>query len=101
MKISLNNFFNMQPTNNNKGKLSQTLPQNSSVSRAKNCDEIIISGKMEKSDQISFAEEVKNKVTKELAAPCSEQKIADLKQQIQDGTYKIDIDQIAKKMLLS
>jgi negative regulator of flagellin synthesis FlgM len=91
----------MQSTNNNKGKLSQSLPQNNSVSRAKNRDEIIISGKIEKTDETSFSEELKNKISKEVTAPCSEQKIDALKQQIQDGTYKIDIDQIAKKMLLS
>ncbi|WP_304508377.1 flagellar biosynthesis anti-sigma factor FlgM [Anaerotignum sp.] len=101
MKVSLNHFFNMQSTNNNKGKLQQSSSQNSSVSRTKNCDELIISGKIEKTDETSFVDEIKNKISKEIAAPCSEQKIEDLKQQIQDGTYKIDIDQITKKMLLS
>lgn len=100
MKVSLNHFFNMRSTNNNKGKLNQT-PQNNSASRAKNCDEIIISGKIEKTGENNFVDEVKNKISREVAAPCSEQKIEDLKQEIQDGTYKIDIDQIAKKMLLS
>ncbi|MDD4843171.1 MAG: flagellar biosynthesis anti-sigma factor FlgM [Anaerotignum sp.] len=101
MKVSLNSFFNMQSTNINKEKTSQPISQSNTVSRAKNCDEIIISAKIEKAEQPSFVDELKNRLTKEVAAPCSQQKIADLKQQIEEGTYQIDIDQIAKNMLLS
>ena len=101
MKVSLNSFFNMQSTNKNKEKTSQLLPQSNTASRAKNCDEIIISAKIEKPTQIGFVDELKNRLAKEAATPCPEQKIADLRQQIEEGTYQIDLDQIAKKMLLS
>ncbi len=100
MKISGNHFLNLQSNSTNKDKTTQSSTQNTSVSRAKNYDEIIISGKIDIPDQNSFIDELKNKISKEVATPCSEEKIADLKQQIEEGTYQIDIDQIAKKMLL-
>lgn len=100
MKVSLNSFFNLQANSKNIEKTSQTLSQSTTASRSKNCDEIIISGKSEKIEQPSFADELKSKISKEVNTPCSEEKIADLKQQIEAGTYQIDIDQIAKKMLL-
>ena len=100
MKVTLNSFFNLQPTNKNKEKNSKSLPQNVTSPRNKNCDEIIISAKIEKADQNPFIDNLKGKLTSEVNTTCSEQKIASLKQQIEEGSYKIDVDQIAKKMLL-
>lgn len=99
MKITYN-FFNMQPSNKNKGKTAQPQPQSMSTNRNRNCDEIIIRGKIEKPDQNPFIDELKTKISTEVKATCPEEKINALKQQIEDGTYKVEIDQIAKKMLL-
>lgn len=100
MKISGNHFLNLHSNSTNNNKATQSSAQNTSVSRAKKYDEIIICGKIDTPDQNSFIDELKNKISKEVATPCSEEKIADLKQQIEEGTYQIDIDQIAKKMML-
>ncbi|WMI81005.1 flagellar biosynthesis anti-sigma factor FlgM [Anaerotignum sp. MB30-C6] len=99
MKVTLNSFFNLQPTNKNKEKTTQ-IPAQNATARNKNCDEIIISAKFEKADESRFVSELKNNISTEVNTPCSEEKIANLKQQIAEGTYKIDIDEIAKKMLL-
>lgn len=101
MKVTGNHFFNLQSNAANKNKTNQVSSQSPSVSRAKNCDEIIIRGKAETPEQNSFIDALKNKISKEVATPASEEKIADLKQQIEAGTYQIDIDQISKKMLLN
>ncbi|MCQ4936062.1 MULTISPECIES: flagellar biosynthesis anti-sigma factor FlgM [Anaerotignum] len=101
MKVTGNHFFNLQSNAANKDKSTYISSQSPSVSRAKNYDEIIICGKTETPEQNSFVDALKNKISKEVATPTSEEKIADLKQQIEAGTYQIDIDQIAKKMLLS
>lgn len=90
----------MQPSNKNKDKTSQPLPQSISTPRNKNCDEIIIRAKIEKAEENPFVDELKNKISTEVNSECSEQKIISLKQQIEDGTYNMEIDQIAKKMLL-
>jgi len=100
MKVNINNFFNMQTSSKSKEKTTQPLPQNVSTGRSRNCDEIIISGRVQKADQNRFIDELKNQISKEVNTPSSEQKIASLKQQIEEGNYQIDIDQIAKKMLL-
>ncbi|WP_352400307.1 flagellar biosynthesis anti-sigma factor FlgM [Anaerotignum sp.] len=100
MKVNLNNFFNMQPNNKSKEKPIQPPPPNVSTARNRNCDEIIISSKVEKVDQPTFIDELKNQILNEVNAPSSTQKITNLKQQIEEGSYQLDIDQIAKKMLL-
>ncbi|WP_312070977.1 flagellar biosynthesis anti-sigma factor FlgM [Anaerotignum propionicum] len=101
MKVTGNHFFNLQSNAANKDISTHVSSQSPSVSRAKNYDEIIICGKAETPEQNSFIDALKNKISKEVAAPTTEEKISDLKQQIEEGTYQIDIDQIAKKMLLS
>ena len=101
MKVTGNHFINLQSNAANKDKSTYISSQSPSVSRAKNYDEIIICGKTETPEQNSFVDALKNKISKEVATPTSEEKIADLKQQIEAGTYQIDIDQIAKKMLLN
>lgn len=100
MKVTLNSFFNLQPPNKNKEKTAQSPKENLSTTRNRNCDEIIIRAKHEKTEQSRFVGELKNKLSNEVNTPCSEEKIAHLKQQIEEGTYQIDMDQIAKKMLL-
>lgn len=100
MKISPNRFLNLQANTNTKDKVAPSSLQNTSANRASSRDEIIIRGKIEKPEQNSFVDELKNKISKEVAVPASEKKLADLKQQIEEGTYQIDIDRIAKKILL-
>ncbi|MFV0313964.1 MAG: flagellar biosynthesis anti-sigma factor FlgM [Anaerotignum sp.] len=100
MKINLNSYLNLQATTKSKDKVTQSTTQTISVPRNISRDEIIISSKIENADQSAFMKELNNTISKEVTTPCTEEKISDLKQQIEVGTYQIDIDQIAKKMLL-
>lgn len=65
----------------------------------RNFDEIMIHSK-EAPDEATFARELSKKVMKEASAPSDPQKVEELKAQVQDGSYHIMIDEIAKKMLL-
>ncbi len=98
MKISPNRFLNLQT--NTKDKAAAASSQRTSASRVNSRDEIIIRGKIEKPEQNGFIDALKNKISKEVSTPCPEEKLADLKRQIEEGTYQIDLNQIAKKMLL-
>lgn len=85
---------------------SQAKPGNSAraadaAKRAsRNFDEIMIHSK-DVPDETTFAKELSRKVMKEASAPSDPQKVEEIKAQVQDGSYHIMIDEIAKKMLLA
>ena len=49
---------------------------------------------------MTFARELSKKVMKEASAASDPQKVEEIRTQVQDGSYHIMIDEIAKKMLL-
>lgn len=71
----------------------------SSKKVSRNFDEITIHSK-DKLDETTFARELSKKVMKEATAPSDPQKVEEIRAQVQDGSYQIMIDEIAKKMLL-
>lgn len=98
MKIySGRNFINRtgRPT-----RLESPAPAgNSSKKVSRNFDEITIHSK-NTPDEMTFARELSKKVMKEASAPSDPQKVEEIRAQVQDGSYHIMIDEIAKKMLL-
>lgn len=64
-----------------------------------NFDEITIHSKAAP-DEATFARELSKKVLKEASVPSDPQKVEEIRAQVQDGSYHIMIDEIAKKMLL-
>lgn len=102
MKISNNNFFSLQSSVKNQSTSSQKCSNNKKASK-KNCDEIIISSRNQiKTPDTSdtFIEHLTNSIKEEVHTPSSTEKLDNLKKQIEEGTYKIDIDEIVKKMIL-
>lgn len=99
MKIS-NNYYNLQSSINNQKKASQPSFNNVLNTKSKNCDQIIISSKAKQSNSDSFVENLTNNICEEVKTPASSEKLEGLANDIANGTYKIDIDEIVKKMLL-
>jgi len=65
---------------------------------AKNFDQILLSAKSDAEQ--SVVKDVKGKISTEMRTTTSIGDIAAIKNQIQSGTYKIDAEEIARKMLL-
>lgn len=72
---------------------------NTSKKVSKNFDEITIHSQ-NTPDEMTFARELSKKVMKEASAASDPQKVEEIRTQVQDGSYHIMIDEIAKKMLL-
>lgn len=93
MKITNNNLYNLY-NNNISQKHSFDISKNSSK-----FDTIEINSDMSISDK-KFIGEVSSKISKDVRIGNSNQKIDDIKKQIEEGTYEIDINNIVKKMML-
>ncbi len=101
MKITNNNFYNLQSLSKNQNQVSNTSFDKTMKSINKNFDSVVISGKDNLQTQESFAENLCKKICDEVKAPAPQEKLDRLKKEIENGTYKIDIDEIAKRMMLS
>ena len=99
MKISSNNFFNPQPSINQQKKACPASFTNVMNTKNKNCDQIIISSKNKPSDSDSFTENLVNDICQEVRTSVSSDKLENLKKEIINGTYKIDTDEIAAKII--
>lgn len=99
MKITSNNYYNLLSSVNNQKKVSQPSFSNVLNAKNKNCDQIIISSKTQQTNSDSFVENLTNSVCEEVRATTSDDKLESLKNEIASGTYRIDIDEIAKRMI--
>ncbi|WP_394523099.1 flagellar biosynthesis anti-sigma factor FlgM [Lacrimispora sp. JR3] len=63
-------------------------------------DEITIRSAPQEDLDSKFASTLKNLLVKEIHQPSSEEKLNLLKQRIQNGTYQVDANKIAEKILL-
>lgn len=100
MKISRNDIFNLQSSVKNQTKVSNSNFKDILKTKDKNCDEIIISSKTKPVDSDDFAKTLSNKISDEVKTPASKEKLESLKNQIDNGTYKIDAEEIVKKIML-
>ncbi|MPM36049.1 hypothetical protein SDC9_82644 [bioreactor metagenome] len=100
MKIS-NNYYNIQSSINNQKNVSQPSFSNVLNTKNKNCDQIIISTKVKQTNSDSFTESLTNNICEEVRTSASEDRLESLKNEIENGTYKIDIDEIAKRIMLN
>lgn len=99
MKITPNNYYHLQSSINNQKKVSQPSFSNVLNAKSKNCDQIIISSKTNQTNSDSFTNNLTNNICEEVRTNTSDEKLESLKNEIASGTYKIDIDEIAKRML--
>ena len=82
-------------------RLENASPVGSAAAKkvSRNFDEITIHSKS-MADEATFARELSRKVMKEANAPSDQQKVDEIRAQVQDGSYQVMVDEIAKKMLL-
>lgn len=99
MKISSSNFFNPHSSINNKKSVCQPSSTNVMNTKNKNCDQIIISSKTKHTNSDNFLENLTSTICEEVRNPVSTDKLESLKKEIENGTYKINIDEIAKKII--
>lgn len=72
---------------------------NASESSKNNYDEITIRSASSEALDSKFAAALKNMLMKEVKQPLSEEKLDSLKQKISDGTYQVDANKIAERIL--
>ncbi len=96
MRLSVDNVTGRY-TNN----LSQTVKTNkydTKESKGKNFDEILISGgKKEAESKIS--KEISEKAIYEMSFHTSEERISELRNAIEQGTYEVDVQKLATRIL--
>jgi negative regulator of flagellin synthesis FlgM len=73
---------------------------NASESSKNKYDEITIRSASPEEIDSKFASTLKNLMVKEIKQPTSEEKLDLLKQRIEDGTYQVNANKIAEKILL-
>lgn len=98
MKITSNAVNTHYMAQNELPKLSGG---NSSSKRLnKNFDELLIHSNTAISDE-KFLQELPKRISKELKNFTPTYQLEDIKNQIEDGTYRIGLDEVVKKMLLN
>jgi negative regulator of flagellin synthesis FlgM len=73
---------------------------NASESSKNKYDEITIRSASPEEIDSKFVSTLKNLMVKEIKQPTAEEKLDLLKQRIEDGTYQVDANKIAEKILL-
>jgi negative regulator of flagellin synthesis FlgM len=73
---------------------------NTSESSKNKYDEITIRSASPEEIDSKFVSTLKNLMVKEIKQPTAEEKLDLLKQRIEDGTYQVDANKIAEKILL-
>ncbi len=99
MRISPNYYstlYNTPMTRQNQ----DTSVVNTSESSKNKYDEITIRSASPEEIDSKFVSTLKNLMVKEIKQPTAEEKLDLLKQRIEDGTYQVDANKIAEKILL-
>lgn len=100
MKIQGNPYFNLQSNVQKQSQATNSQNTISELHQKRSFDELVISSRPASVSNESFAEEVSKQVSNQVQMDTDDEKLKSLKAQIEEGTYQIDIDAIAKKMLL-
>lgn len=66
----------------------------------RNCDQVIIDSGTSRIEEKRIAAEAASRVSREVRTPTSQEKIENLKQQVREGTYRPDPEEIVSRMLL-
>lgn len=99
MRISLSNFSTLY----NKSMIQKNQDQagiTASQSPKNNYDEVSIRSASLESLDSNFVDALKTALMKEVRIPASETKLDGLKQKVEDGTYQVDANKIAERILL-
>jgi flagellar biosynthesis anti-sigma factor FlgM len=99
MKIQTNQFYNLQSNIKKQSQAANSQNSTSELHQKRSFDELVISSRPASVTDESFAKDVSTEVSAEVKASSSDEKLQSLKAQIEEGTYQIDFDAIARKML--
>lgn len=98
MKIGLQNIMpHYKPISEGKQQASKTPAAHKTT---KNFDGIMIRSDLEVSPEQQFASALTGRVSMELRKPVTPDRIAELQQKIDQGTYEVDVNAIADKIML-
>lgn len=99
MRISQNYYSTLYNTSMMRQNQDTSAVTASETSKNK-YDEITIRSASPEEIDSKFVSTLKNLMVKEIKQPASEEKLDLLKQRIEDGTYQVDANKIAEKILL-
>lgn len=68
--------------------------------KGRHFDEILITSNSRQVEEKKMTEDLTKRVLSEVSRPTPEVKVEELKQSVAEGTYQIDIDKLAGRMLL-
>lgn len=98
MKVSIDKISNYYNTLPNARKMGDKGSSSSITER--NFDEIVIHTSARKVEESQFTDQLSRKLMAGLREPASQDKLTALRQQAEQGTYRIDSDAIASRILL-
>jgi negative regulator of flagellin synthesis FlgM len=98
MRIS-SKFFNTQ-YNTSMAQQKPGKSRNTTSESVKNYDAITISSASLEEIDTKFASTLKKTLMDEVSQPTPEKKLENLEQRIKDGTYEVDANKIAERILL-
>jgi len=96
MRISQNYYGTLYNTS----KIRQNQDITTSESGKNNYDEITIRSAPQEEMDSKFISSLKNALMKEVKQTTSEEKLNLLRQKIEDGTYQVDANKIAERILI-
>lgn len=96
MRISQNYYGTLYNTS----KIRQNQDITTSESGKNNYDEITIRSAPQEEMDSKFISSLKNALMKEVKQTTSEEKLNRLRQKIEDGTYQVDANKIAERILI-
>lgn len=98
MKIGLQNVMpHYKPISDSK---QQALKTPAAQISTKNFDGIMIRSELDMNQDQQFASSLTSRVSMELRKPVTPDRIAELQQKIDQGTYEVDVNAIADKIML-
>lgn len=97
MKIDFNTKYNISPYRNISRQSALT---SENMKTSQNFDGIILSSAPDVSAEKTFADSLSSRLSLEVKQPVSADKIKELQKQIEQGSYEIDINTIADRIML-
>ncbi|MGC4019597.1 MAG: flagellar biosynthesis anti-sigma factor FlgM [Muricomes sp.] len=72
----------------------------SASGKSRQFDEILITSNSRQVEEKKLTEELTKRVLSEVSQPTPEARVAELRQRVSEGTYQVDVDRLAGKILL-
>lgn len=98
MKINFNTKYNISPYNKTVSRHSASVAEDAKAPQ--NFDGLILSSAPDISAEKAFADSLSSRLLLEIRQPVSTDVVKELQSQIEQGTYEVDMNSIADRIML-